>query len=194
MSYYDGFAPVYTFHLCIARDDGEIIRTAITAKADPSEIAKAKKDIRRLLDAYSPKFPAHPAPAPDIPLPVAEPVEDTPAQDQAPKAKPEGARGLLRLRCPECGKNFGTYLKDPQPSVPCRCGHHIDLTAPLARYRFTCPYCEKETWGLTNLEDPDIVIRCKCGKDVGLRWMPDAKEYWTRKEERNGQAGTDSAF
>lgn len=46
----------------------------------------------------------------------------------------------------------------------CKCGHPIDLTAPLARYRFTCPYCEKESWGQTNLEDPDITVRCKCGE------------------------------
>jgi len=47
----------------------------------------------------------------------------------------------------------------------------------VARYRFTCPYCEKESWGLTNLEDPNITIRCKCGGDVDLRWVPKAKEY-----------------
>ena len=91
--------------------------------------------------------------------------------------RPEGARGLLRLYCQECGNTFGTFLKERQSEITCRCGHHIDLTAPLARYRFTCPYCEKEAWGQTNLEDPEITIRCKCGGNVDLRWVPKAKEY-----------------
>ena len=33
-----------------------------------------------------------------------------------------GARGLLRLRCPCCGKEFGTYLHVSQMSIGCRCG------------------------------------------------------------------------
>lgn len=32
-----------------------------------------------------------------------------------------GARGLLRLRCPCCGKEFGTYLHVSQMSIGCRC-------------------------------------------------------------------------
>lgn len=51
------------------------------------------------------------------------------------------------------------------------------LTIPLARYRFNCPYCGKETWGQTNLEDPEITTRCKCGGNVKLRWDSKAKEY-----------------
>ncbi len=127
------------------------------------------------------------------PAPAAEPVEDTPAQDlaptedPAPAAKlpyymtlakpPAGAKGLLRLRCPDCGNIFGTFLREPKTEIDCKCGHHIDLTGPLARYRFTCPYCEKDSWGYTNLEDPEITIRCKCGGDVELRWNAKAKEY-----------------
>ena len=63
---------------------------------------------------------------------------------------------------------FGAYIKR---------GHHIDLTIPLARYHFTCPYCEKKTFGRTNLEDPNITIRCKCGGSIDLCWVPKAKEY-----------------
>ncbi len=126
------------------------------------------------------------APAPDT---TAEPVEDTRAPAPAPAVKPPyymtpapakqpaGAKGLLRLRCPDCGNTFGAFLREPQTGIDCKCGHHIDLTGTLARYRFTCPYCEKEGWGYTNLEDPDITIRCKCGGDVDLRWNAKAKEY-----------------
>lgn len=38
-----------------------------------------------------------------------------------------GARGLLRLRCPCCGKEFGTYLHVSQMSIGCRCGATISL-------------------------------------------------------------------
>lgn len=63
---------------------------------------------------------------------------------------------------------FGAYIK---------CGHHIDLTIPLARYHFTCPYCEMERWGWTNLEDTNISVKCKCGGTVDMQWTPKAKEY-----------------
>lgn len=36
-----------------------------------------------------------------------------------------GARGLLRLTCPCCGKEFGTYLHVAQMSIGCRCGATI---------------------------------------------------------------------
>lgn len=85
--------------------------------------------------------------------------------------------GLLRLRCPACGSTFGTFLREYKTQFPCRCGHAIDLTVPLSRCRFTCPYCEKEYRGQTNLEDPAILIRCKCGGDVDLSWNPKAREY-----------------
>ena len=37
-----------------------------------------------------------------------------------------GARGLLRLCCPCCGKEFGTYLHVAQMSIGCRCGATVD--------------------------------------------------------------------
>lgn len=198
MSYYDGFTPTYTFSLCIERSDRTIIDTTIIAKATADEIARAKRTVQRLLTEYTPTIKAPeqvPTPPPESDTPaLPEPEAQDPAADQrqdepaeaaappqsaapVPAKKPEGARGLLRLRCPECSNTFGTYLRDYQTEIQCKCGHHIDLTAQLARYRFTCPYCEKETWGQTNLEDPEITIRCKCGGDVDLRWNPKAREY-----------------
>lgn len=91
--------------------------------------------------------------------------------------RPEGARGLLRLYCRECGNTFGTFLKERQSEITCRCGHQIDLTAPLALYRFTCPYCQHEGWGKTNSEDPEIEVQCKCREMVTVRWNRDAREY-----------------
>lgn len=91
--------------------------------------------------------------------------------------RPEGAKGLLLLYCRECGNIFGTFLREYQSEITCRCGHHIDLTVPLARYRFTCPYCQHEGWGKTNSEDPEIEVQCKCREMVTVRWNPDAREY-----------------
>ena len=45
-----------------------------------------------------------------------------------------GARGLLRLCCPCCGKEFGTYLHVAQMSISCRCGATISLERGLAPY------------------------------------------------------------
>lgn len=198
MSFFDGLTPTYTFRLQIERSDRPILDTEIIAKGTPEEIAKAKKNVQRLLADYTPTFkapepvptPAPEADAPALPEPEAQAPaaeqqqQDKPAEATAPQRtapvvtrKPVGARGLLRLHCPECGNTFGTYLREYQEGMDCKCGHHIDLTGQLGRYRFTCPYCEKETWGLTNLEDPEITIQCKCGGDVELRWNPKAKEY-----------------
>ncbi len=193
MSSYDSLASTYTFHLYIERDDREIIDATITAKDDPGEIAKAKKDLKRLLDAYSPTLKASPAPAPDIPPPQEPENSDsgTPSADQPDKAedaapssvaqtsskRPNGAKGLLLLRCAECGNTFGTFLREYQTGIACKCGHQIDLTAPLARYHISCPSCGHEGFGRTNLEDPEIEVRCRCGRDVTLRWVPDAKGY-----------------
>lgn len=190
MSYYDGLAPNYTFSLRIERNDRVIIATTLESKATAEEVAKAKKTIQRLLNEYTPAVvPAAPTQdpeqAPSIPEPDVsaqapaadqpeEPAEVTPAPDSKPA---EGARGLLRLYCRECGNIFGTYLKERRSEMLCRCGHSIDLTVPLARYRFTCPYCEKEAWGQTNLEEPEITVRCKCGRDINLEWVSKVREY-----------------
>lgn len=197
MNLFDGITPSYTFRLKIEQGDRIVLDTAIVTRADTDEITKAKKTVQRLLNEYTPAIkPSVPALNPEVEqtaalvlpeleisgCPSQDPDNDPPEEEvtaeQLPHEKPpQGARGLLRLHCKECGKIFGTFLRGYQTEVACRCGHRIDLTAPLARYRFTCPYCEKETWGLTNLEDPEITVRCKCGGDVDLRWNPKAREY-----------------
>ena len=191
MSLFNGLTPIYIFRIQIELEGKMVLDTSITTKDSREDLIKTKKTVRRLLDEYAPLPPVL-TPAPDIP-PTPEPEAQDPAADQRQDEQPEeapapggghvsdkppeGVRGLIRLRCQECGSTFGTYLKERQSEITCRCGHHIDLTAPLARYRFTCPYCEKETWGRTNLEDPEITIRCKCGGDVDLRWNPKEREY-----------------
>jgi len=196
------YAQRYTFTLKICDSVGTIIDMTIGAAQDQDSLAKAKETVHKTLEEFTPtpvgvKVPAQntempittPGMTPGMIMelrrksstatdPAAEPVEDATPQDPPPAVKPPtGAKGLLRLRCPECGNIFGTFLREPKTEIDCKCGHSIDLTASLARYRFTCPYCEKESWGYTNLEDPAITIRCKCGGDIELQWNAKAKEY-----------------
>ena len=69
-----------------------------------------------------------------------------------------GARGLLRLRCPCCGKEFGTYLHVSQMSIGCRCGATISLERGLAHYEFECGCCGMHAKGQTNIEELEITI------------------------------------
>ena len=71
-----------------------------------------------------------------------------------------GARGLLRLTCPCCGKEFGTYLHVPQMSIGCRCGATISLERGLAPYEFACGCCGLHAKGQTNTMEPEITIPC----------------------------------
>ena len=132
MSFFDGFTPAYTFRLQIEWNDRGILDTSITARGEADEIAKAKQNIQRMLDEYTPDIkaaePAQPLAA-DIDTtsePEAKDTDDqhhTEATDSASEKetevpapaladKQEGARGLLRLRCPKCGSTFGTFLKE----------------------------------------------------------------------------------
>lgn len=182
MSYYDGLTPTYTFTLRIEQSDRVLVDTMVEIPATTEGIAKGKKTIQRLMNEYAPLIEAlstEPEP-PKLALENQAPIAPTdlpPEPEPAPKGKLGGSRGLLHLHCRECGRTFTTFLREYQTEMDCKCGHQIDITAPLARYRFTCPYCERDGWGQTNLEDPDITVRCKCGGDINLRWASKAKEY-----------------
>jgi len=200
------FTTRYEFTLRIEKNENTVLDVTLGAGATASEIDKATDTIRKLLEDFTPTIkPLEPPTTPGMiiadeygPVPTASTweylaqrtaaqkrehqagVEAEPEPESAAPAtpkKPDGAKGLLRLRCPECGNTFGVFLRECQTEIACKCGHQIDLTAPLARYHFTCPYCEHEGFGKTNLEDPEIEVRCKCGEDVALRGNPDAKEY-----------------
>lgn len=188
----------HTFHLCIEEDETTTLDIMVRAGDTPEDITKAKKTILKMLADYTPAAKkAAPVPPAEVEAPAAPGPEEEarasapdagaqmpPESDAPPQGSGaleqktlEGVRGLLRLRCPECGSNFVRFLKERQRELACRCGHCIDLTVPLTRYQFTCPYCEKEYHGLTNLEDLEITARCKCGGDVDLTWVPKLREY-----------------
>lgn len=95
MSFFDGLIPTYTFYLKIERSDRTIIDTAIVAKAYPDEIAKAKKNIQRLLTEYTPDIKVKeqvPAPAPEVDTKaLPEPEAQDPAADQQQDGPAEAA-------------------------------------------------------------------------------------------------------
>lgn len=86
------------------------------------------------------------------------------------------AYGVLRLRCPKCGDVFGRFLREPSASVTCRCGGEVQLDN-LTRYEFTCPCCDFEARGRTNLEDPEITVPCKCGNPVTMKLDRNKRMY-----------------
>lgn len=47
----------------------------------------------------------------------------------------------------------------------------------LTRYEFTCPCCDFEAHGRTNLEDPEITVPCKCGNPVTMKWDRNKRMY-----------------
>lgn len=108
MSLFDGLIPTYTFRLQIERSDRTILDTAIVARATADEVAKAKKNIQRMLNQYTPSVRAtEPAPAtlqpgaainlspenqaPIDPTALPEPEAQDPAADQRQDEQPEEA-------------------------------------------------------------------------------------------------------
>lgn len=185
--------PYFTFRVSIRKNEQETILDTAVSGSTPEEVAKAKATVTRLIDAYSP-FASIPAPLepgmvmeleaddPDNQAPI-DPLEHpaaatgkTPMEIIKARPKRKAIKGAIFLHCPECGRSFGTFIKDPTDAVECRCGHSIPLDN-VARYAYDCPCCERRRFGWTNLEDPEIVQKCVCGNEVALTWNKSAKEY-----------------
>jgi hypothetical protein len=84
---------------------------------------------------------------------------------------------LLHLHCADCGSTFTTYLKEEKTHFKCKCGGKIDLTAPMAKYQFDCPYCGKHGFGTTNIQDATFTVGCTCGCNIDLYWNKRRKRY-----------------
>lgn len=101
------------------------------------------------------------------------------APTETPKkaAKPEGAKGLMRLRCPKCGDEFVAFTKDYRTEWTCKeCGAKFSLEN-TALFEYDCS-CGRHTYGQTNIESPDFSYPCgNCGKETTLKWNPKAKKY-----------------
>lgn len=101
------------------------------------------------------------------------------APTETPKkaAKPEGAKGLMRLRCPKCGDEFVAFTKDYRTEWTCKeCGAKFSLEN-TALFEYDCS-CGRHTYRQTNIESPDFSYPCgDCGKETTLKWNPKAKKY-----------------
>lgn len=185
MSCYDGLIPIYTYHLSIEREDRPLLDVTVTAKGEAEDIGKANRSILRLLKEYTPKIVPMP-----IPATACEETEEqtpdscsgTPAQAgdgaRQPMTFGPGIKGAVYLKCPVCENKFHACLRDYQESIPCKCGHMIDLTDPtIVRYDYSCPACGRNNYGKTNIEDPEYTETFHCGELVKLRWSKSDKRY-----------------
>jgi hypothetical protein len=166
----------------------------LKAAPDAAEIHSIKSDLSRALREVSAN-----AAACALTGGIPEKAKASPPAGAEPKRVqrkeiPKGtAYGVLRLRCPKCGDVFGRFLREPSASVtcrcgggssrgnpgagvPCRCGGEVQLDN-LTRYEFTCPCCDFEARGRTNLEDPEITVPCKCGNPVTMKWDRNKRMY-----------------
>lgn len=172
MNAFEKTIPSYTFQFCVMREDETILNIGITDK----DTRKMKQDISRLLKRYVPD----PSPE-DCP---SESSAEAPEDEAPPTRTPfKGGVGLLTLHCPECGDTFVAFVQKPRSSYTCRCGHAIDLTTPLAVYRCHCQQCGRSVYGKTNLEAPEIAVKCKCDNTIPLRWDQAEREYRSGDED-----------
>ena len=149
----------------------------LKAAPDAAEIHSIKSDLSRALREVSTNAAAC-ALTGGIPekAKASTPAGAEPKRVQRKEIHKGTAYGVLRLRCPKCGDVFGRFLREPSASVTCRCGGEVQLDN-LTRYEFTCPCCDFEARGRTNLEDPEITVPCKCGNPVTMKWDRNKRMY-----------------
>lgn len=149
----------------------------LKAAPDAAEIHSIKSDLSRALQEVSANATAC-ALSGGIPekAKASPPAGAEPKRVQRKEIHKGTAYGVLRLRCPKCGDVFGRFLREPSASVTCRCGGEVQLDN-LTRYEFTCPCCDFEAHGRTNLEDPEITVPCKCGNPVTMKWDRNKRMY-----------------
>lgn len=92
----------------------------------------------------------------------------------------QGAKGLMLLHCPGCGRTFKSFSKDFVEATKCFCGAEVPLL-DTARFEFTCKSCGKLTYGRTNIETATIdagSMNCTCGTPCReLRWDPEVRSF-----------------
>lgn len=184
----------YSFQLSIEQDRESILELTVGAEDTAESVAKAKKTVQELLDEYVLRIQNEFVPRPEgaagtFSVSSEEPPKNQKLQKSAKIAEvvqekasgSSGTKGFVIIRCEKCGNVFRSFLRGPQKELSCKCGHHIDLTVPLANFEYTCE-CGKKNWGKTNVEDASIEVRCSCGKRKVLDWAP-PKGYRSVREE-----------
>lgn len=128
-------------------------------------------------DAQQPKR----NPALDVDTPKISTVTE-PRPSFAPLSKPgaQGAKGLMLLHCPGCGRTFKSFSNNFVEATKCFCGAEVPLL-DTARFEFTCKSCGKLTYGRTNIETATIdagSMNCACGTPCReLRWDPEVRSF-----------------
>lgn len=128
-------------------------------------------------DAQQPKR----NPALDVDTPKISTVTE-PRPSFTPLSKPgaQGAKGLMLLHCPGCGRTFKSFSNDFAEATKCFCGAEVPLF-DTARFEFTCKSCGKLTYGRTNIETATIdagSMNCVCGTPCReLRWDPEVRSF-----------------
>lgn len=94
----------------------------------------------------------------------------------------QGAKGLMKLRCPKCKREFVTFKRSPVKQIACYCGQAISLEH-LARFECECVSCKDSRYGRTNIEESEMGFICaNCGTENNLTWSPAIKSYTNIKE------------
>ena len=128
-------------------------------------------------DAQQPKR----NPALDVDTPkISTVTEPRPSFAPLSKQGAQGAKGLMLLHCPGCGRTFKSFSKDFVEATKCFCGAEVPLL-DTARFEFTCKSCGKLTYGRTNIETATIdagSMNCTCGTPCReLRWDPEVRSF-----------------
>lgn len=79
-------------------------------------------------------------------------------------------KGFLHLKCPGCGNQFTTFLKEPKDFFYCRdCGTKIPLDLPAMRkFSAACNKCgDRPITYRTNSNEDVIAVSCRnCGAEI----------------------------
>ena len=130
-------------------------------------------------DAQQPKPKRNPALDVDTPK-ISTVTEPRPSFTPLSKPGAQGAKGLMLLHCPGCGRTFKSFSKDFVEATKCFCGAEVPLL-DTARFEFTCKSCGKLTYGRTNIETATIdagSMNCTCGTPCReLRWDPEVRSF-----------------
>lgn len=89
-----------------------------------------------------------------------------------PNTYADGYKGLLALKCPDCGQMFVVFERAATKTAHCRCGSEIPLEN-LTRIHCKCPKCGEYRYYWTNRTEPSFEMNCGACRamcDVEYSW------------------------
>lgn len=95
--------------------------------------------------------------------------EGTPQEEQYP----EGWKGFMIIRCPECGEVRTFFTRERLTKSRCNCGCEIELDDMLPAY-VNCGKCGKSLKYRTNIRDEyPVTVNClDCGSPIDMQVNP----------------------